>query len=258
MPSRLYYWQEVPNFGDALAPLLLQHFAGIQTTWSEPDDCDIVTIGSPLDMLPQAGWRGTVVGSGKLMAETEIDLTAAVVLGLRGPLTLRDVKVSSTDAANVVIGDPGLLAKELVNAERNQHHLGCVPHCSDTELFDREVALARHGHYPEPILIDPAGNPLEVVQTIGSCRKIITSSLHGIIVADAFGIPRRAEMFAEMTTNKWQGGDFKFLDYGESIGQPIEWGTLQEAPQHQIERMQYAMFDMFTSLKRSVSVASAA
>ena len=95
------------------------------------------------------------------------------------------------------------------------------------------------------MLIDPTGDPLNVLRLIGSCTKVISSSLHGLIVADAFGIPRRAERFAGMEANRHEGGDFKFRDYGASIGQPIEFGTLQEASRTKIEQMQYSLFDMF-------------
>jgi pyruvyltransferase len=250
----VYYWREAPNFGDQLSPILLAHFADCIAEWAEPADAGVVSTGSVLDMLPQEGWTGIVAGSGKLLWDTNTNLTGAQVLGLRGFLTLEDVKITRRDRRHMVIGDPGLLVRDLVNVERNKYHLGCVPHCTDAELFPRELERSRHGHYPEPMLIDPSGDPLDIIAKIGSCRKIITSSLHGVITADAFGIPRRTEMFPEMKSNRHQGNVFKFLDYGSSIGQAIDFGTLQEADPYRIEKIQYELFDMFQELKGILSV----
>ena len=52
-----------------------------------------------------------------------------------------------------------------------------------------------------------------------------------------------------MLTNPHEGGFHKWDDYGLSIGQPIEWGTLQEPSRNVIERMQYSLFDMMMELK---------
>ena len=253
----IYWWigtdewgnPPVSNWGDLLAPVVLSHFANITTTWSEPAQAEIVGIGSVLDVLPQSGWWGIVAGSGKLLESTATDLTQANVVGLRGPLTLENLKVRREHRHHLVLGDPALLASDMVNATPDKYPLGCLPHISDTELYPRELARAREQHYPEPTLIDPTGDPLQVVAMIGSCRKLISSSLHGLVVADAWGVPRRAERFAQMDTNPHQGSDFKFRDYGASIGQPIEFGTLQSPKSNVIERMQCDIFDMYRSLQ---------
>lgn len=238
----------VSNFGDLLAPLILGHFAGIQTTWTKPAEAEIVTVGSILDVLPQAGWTGVVAGAGKLLSTTTTDLTQANVIGLRGPLTLEGLKIKREHRHHLVLGDPALLAPDFVTVQRDSTVLGCVPHVSDTELYPREVARSERDHYTPPILIDPSGSPLDVVAAIGSCQKIITSSLHGAVVADAFNIPRRVEYFPEMFTNPHQGGLLKFNDHSAAIGLPIEFGTLQQANHNRIEAMQFELFQMLQSL----------
>jgi pyruvyltransferase len=245
MAASAYWYAEANNFGDLLAPLLLKHFSLIETDWAPPESAEIVCAGSVLDVVPD-GWEGTVLGSGMLHGRPR-DLSRATVLGLRGPLT---AKACKTGHNGFVLGDPGLLASELVTT-RPIYELGLVPHWTDTELFAREDARSIRDHYARPRLIDPTRPLMEVISEIGSCRKIISSSLHGIIVADSFGIPRRAERFPHMDDphhSKHEGSDFKFDDYSSSIEMPIEWGKLQEADSNKVQRIMYELFDVFQDL----------
>ena len=56
-------------------------------------------------------------------------------------------------------------------------------------------------------------NPLDVIDQITSCRKILSSSLHGLIVADAYRIPNARLILSNLIC----GGDFKFDDYYKSV-----------------------------------------
>jgi hypothetical protein len=51
-PVKAYWWCERPNFGDALAPLLLERFAGIKAEWARPEQAQVVCVGSVLERLP--------------------------------------------------------------------------------------------------------------------------------------------------------------------------------------------------------------
>lgn len=252
-----YFWQENPNFGDSLAPIILEHFTNAKTDWAAPSNSDIVVTGSVLDILPPHGWRGIVAGAGALIpwgskVFHQIDLSQATVLGVRGPLTANLVLNAGWQSTDLVLGDPVLLVSELV-PRLNLAKFGVVPHCSDTELFAREFARAEKYDYARPILIDPTWDPMVVVALISGCERIVSSSLHGLVVADSYGIPRRSEKFADMETNSYEGGDFKFRDYGASIDQPIEWGTLQVAPKDKIEEIQSNLFRMFQELNRIIN-----
>lgn len=232
-----YWWVGRPNFGDLLTPLLLQHFSGLPVSWGPLKDADLVCVGSILDQLPQH-WDGVVIGSGKLREASHVDLSCAKVLALRGPLTAQSVKGVRGDFA---LGDPGLLADELVTVNK-EHELGIVPHWSDTKLEHRPE-FQRY----KPLIIRPSGDPLEVLRQIGSCRKIISSSLHGIIVSDAFGIPRRTEMAERMPR---EGGDFKFRDYSASVGVEFKVGVTQEAPRAKVADRQHELYDVLVEAGR--------
>ena len=235
-----YWWRGKPNFGDLLTPLLLSHFSDLEVIWAPAKDASLLCVGSVLDQI-QPEWNGTVLGSGKLKSYSEVDLSNARVLGLRGPMTAHRVKGVRGDFA---IGDPGLLANELVPIVEKKHRLGLVPHWSDTTLEKRPEFLRY-----DPIIIRPSEPPLEVIRKIGECQKIVASSLHGIILADAFGIPRRIEMTERFAK---EGGDFKFRDHCSAISMRFEIGLTQEASRYRVQDRQHEVFDAFEEYGKMV------
>lgn len=235
-PPTGFWWTGRTNFGDLLTPLLLAHFGEVEVAWSPVNDADLVCVGSVLEFLPQQ-WPGIVAGAGKLRENSPVKLPRATVLAVRGPLTARSLGLTGDH----VLGDPGLLADELVSVDK-EYELGIVPHWSDLELEHRpEFAKFK------PRIIRPSGDTVEVLREIGRCRKIVSSSLHGIIVADAFGIPRRTEMTKIFDR---EGGTFKFRDYNLSVGVPFTIGQTQEAPRWRVQDLQHGLYDMLRALGR--------
>lgn len=231
-----YHWIGRPNFGDAISPYLISRFCpNLSPSWSPVADADVVTVGSVLEHIPSQ-WPGYVLGAGRLYPDRRllIDKTTTV-LGLRGPLT------AAAWDEDVAIGDPGLLADELVGSQSRIYDLGIVPHWSDTEL-------AKNPHYFgkwSTTVIDPTWHPLTVVRMIGQCKKIVASSLHGIIVADAFGIPRKFEYTPRFDK---EGGIFKFQDYSASIGAEFEVGKLIRANAHRVDDRKSELYDAYKLL----------
>jgi pyruvyltransferase len=240
-----YYWRGQPNFGDQLTPDLLEHFARTDVEWADPQDADVVVTGSVLEHLPVA-WGGIIAGSGFLHEESRADFSNAHVVGVRGYLTLE--RLTGTGIDHLTVADPGLLASELYPADRGKFEVGVLPHWSDTTLYRNELDRAMLADEPIPILIDPAWPVSRVVKLIGSCRHIVTSSLHGVIVADSFGLPRRAERFPNID-KPYEGGDFKFHDYSSALKQPFVFGEYQTAPIERVYDLQYHLFEMFQGLR---------
>jgi pyruvyltransferase len=245
-PVKAYWWREVPNFGDALAPLLLEHFAGIKVEWGTISHARIASIGSILEHIPPL-WHGYILGSGRLLEDSRLHLqqlksgVTARILALRGPLTARGIP------GNYALGDPGLLADELVGPQEKVWDLGIIPHFQDKQLGARFTALC-----PAPYLakvINPGDDPLEVLRQIGACRKIVTSSLHGMILADAFAIPRRVEICPAMAKD---GGDFKFRDYSASIRMPFITGKVMEPNRFHVEDVKFEIYDAYRALRREL------
>jgi pyruvyltransferase len=230
-----YWWRGRPNFGDLLTPLLAERFTDVRLVWTPAACARVVISGSILEHLP-TGWTGIVAGAGKLHEASTPDLSQATVLGLRGPLTARGIP------GEYALGDPGLIADELVTGVEKVHNLGLVPHWSDAALEHRPE-FKRYN----PLIIRTGTDPLTVIRQIGSCRKIVASSLHGLILADAFGIPRRTELLPRLAH---EGGDFKYRDHAAAVGLPFVLGLTQEAPRHIVQERQHALWDMLSKAGR--------
>jgi pyruvyltransferase len=235
---KIYYWKGKKNFGDLLGPLLLKRFIGLDTTWAEPKDSDLVAVGSVLDLLPK-DYTGIIAGCGKLHERTKVDFPDARILALRGPLTAKGLK------GNIVLADPGLLANELVGPQDKEFEIGIVPHWSDTTL-EHNSAFKKYN----PKIIKVSDDPLKVIREIASCKKIISSSLHGIILADAFAIPRRIEISPSVYINKYEGGLYKWEDYSASINMKLTIGLTQEVDQNIITDKQHELFDVLEEIKQ--------
>lgn len=135
------------------------------------------------------------------------------IVAVRGELTrgLIDAPEST------ILGDPGILACRLISRrERKKTVLGIIPHyvdCGDRRVID----IARR--YPRQVhIIDVQRSPRQVIREIDRCAHILSSSLHGIIVADSLGIPSR---WLELST-RVAGKGFKFRDYYSAYGKTCD------------------------------------
>lgn len=234
-----YYWSAIPNFGDLLTSLLLHRFSGIKAELSLIEHAKIIGVGSILEHIPYL-WNGHILGSGRLFPDSELYFSKSIakIWGLRGPLSAKGIK------GDFVLGDPGLLADELVTVETKKYDLGIVPHWSDYRLAYNPTFLPF-----DRVVIDPRQDPLTVIRTIGECRKIVSSSLHGLVVADAFGLPRRFEYTSKFDH---EGGLFKFRDYSAALGAPFEVGKTIQVDKFHVEDRQHELFDMFTEFGKFI------
>ena len=239
---KVYYWKNRKNFGDLLTALLLKRFTRLDSEWSEPEYAELVMAGSVMDKLPNE-WEGIIAGAGKLHEKTERTFPNARVLAVRGPLSAKGLK------GNFALADIGLLADELVPRGEKKYSLGLVPHWTDTKL-ENDPRFTKFN----PKIIRVADDPLDVIREIGECKKIVSSSLHGIILADAFEIPRRIEIAPRMLSHAHQeGGMFKWLDYSASLKMPLEIGLTQTVDRNIIMEKEYELFDVMEEVKKAFS-----
>jgi hypothetical protein len=200
-----YWWDGHPNFGDGLTPWLLPRF-GVVPVHRVPDRAELVGVGSILEHMPEH-FSGVVWGSG-LMHDADRPLPRATVLAVRGELTRRRIAAP----AGTPLGDPGLLVSRLLRRPPVRWRVGLVPH-GHHRSHPAVLALAQR--YPRDVhVVNVHGRTGHVVREIAACRYVISSSLHGVVVADAFGIP------AAWTSLEpdLPGGAFKFRDHETVVG----------------------------------------
>ena len=222
----MFWWRGVENFGDVLGREILEKISQKEVEWTPAPQAEIIVIGSIATMMPLS-WNGTVAGIGWARPDVTQRLQRAEVLALRGRLSIRQLGRKVPAA-----GDPGLLSAFLIGSVPQTRDLGIVAHWQDHSLDSVD------GFH-----IDVHQEPLEVVRQIASCKRILSSSLHGLIVADSFGIERRWHRHAQV-----QGGGFKFLDYGTVVGvfAPGSWDT---ADRQRVKKAQNELLRVFWEMK---------
>ncbi len=201
----VYWWDGHPNFGDALTPWVLARY-GIVAVHTPISSARAVGIGSLVDQLPD-DFTGTIWGSG-LLRETDRHLPGATALAVRGPLTRDRLGLSDDEVA---LGDPGLLVGRHLLRRQERWQLGVVPH----GLHHADEALGRLARGDGVRAVDVRSTPSVVMGQVARCGAVLTTSLHGLIVADALGIPAA---WTQRQPLLW-GQDFKFRDY-EAVVSP--------------------------------------
>lgn len=213
------WWAQAPlpgNVGDLLGPYLFEKMTGRRPLRSGSGPGVVFSVGS---VAKFATADSIVWGTGTMRESDPLD-PRANWLAVRGPLT-RDVVLRDGGDCPEVYGDPGLLVPRVFWPELPEQKtpVGIVPHYID---FERVVAVAT----PGVCVISPLHADVEVViREIVSCERIVSSSLHGLILAHAYGIPARWALFSDGV----QGDGFKFRDYFASADTEQDPLDLREA-----------------------------
>lgn len=213
----LAFWCISQNFGDALTYAIVERITGKPPQWVESADDrpHMIGIGS---ILNHASKTSVVWGAGIANMADGVNPQADVRL-VRGPLSaLRVFLCGGKTITNY--GDPALLCPRFFEAAPKQHQLGFIPHYVD------------HSHWNPPPgshFINVLDAPEKVIREISSCRHILSSSLHGLIVADAFGIPA-----AWLHSPRVAGDGTKFADHFLAVSgcvpTPLAWEPIGDKP----------------------------
>lgn len=201
-----YWWDGFKNFGDALTPWLLARY-GVAPILTQSARAQGVGVGSILEHLPTE-FAGITWGTGSLYG-LKLNLPSIRPLALRGHLTRELLGITD----RVYVGEPGILVSRHLPRRRPRYALGIVPHHAH-EQNEKLQTLVANGR-GSVRLISTRTSPSRAIRQIAECETIISSSLHGLVTADSFGIP--ALWFT--AEPGLMGGTFKFHDY-ESVFTP--------------------------------------
>lgn len=194
------WWTYAPNFGDLVSPWLVEQMTGVEPVLVEDDEPAYVVVGS---ILKYVGSHSIVWGAGSFGDERNKQINiGADYRAVRGPLTRAKIQNVGGRCPRVY-GDPALLAPLYYFPEvKKAHDVGLVLRWSERTWQETKLDSG-------VTMINLGSKDVEgVIADILSCRRIVTSSLHGLIIADAYGIP---SAWLSSTTPK--GGEFKFYDY---------------------------------------------
>lgn len=192
------------NLGDIVSPPIFEYFLGFAPHWVRPEKGPKwLGVGSILETARPGDW---VWGTGTKYEE-DVDAAGLKVAAVRGP---RTASLLRNFRGEVAIGDPALLLPKIYGptVKRDQAgFVGFVLHYVDRDFIpylDKDV-----------IVIDVTNpNWMATVDAIAGCSLIISSSLHGIIIAEAYGVPA----VWIQPSDRILGGHHKFQDYYASTG----------------------------------------
>lgn len=197
---------EKQNFGDYLAvPIwnFMMQYYHLNPDYVADKTYHVYTVGS----IIMLGYQDACIwGSGLLCTEvpgsqwSRNKYRKLDVRCVRGPETMRRLKDNGYDVSKCTVGDPGLLMPLIYKpSEREKKDYVVVRHMSQKCVDDNQV----------DVMTDDWKSTID---SIYNSKLVISSSLHGIIIAEAYGIP--AVLLGPVQFNDY----FKYNDYYYSTG----------------------------------------
>ena len=208
MNLKLCWSKGTPNWGDDCNSFLFKYITG-----KEPE---FVSLGAPKifphymmvgSILQYANHCTEVWGTGLRFKNGHLKKPAKIY-AVRGPLT-RKILIKKNIDCPKIYGDPVLLLPKFYKPNiGKEYKLGIIPHYIDKQFVKINE--------PGVLYIDIQSGFYNVVDNINKCERIASSSLHGLILADAYNVP---SVWLKIS-DKVEGADLKFNDYFLSVGRP--------------------------------------
>lgn len=198
----VYYWThgQRDNVGDYLSPVIVRRAAeyfGIDLDQGVGATRRLYAVGS---IIQSAQGLATVWGSGLLTANSRVPKSPLDVRAVRGPRT-RARLIEAGVACPNIYGDPAILLPLFYKPSPTvARDFVVVPH------YTRQDSYRRFGN---DMLSTLTSDWQKFIDSLVSARLVISSSLHGLIIAEAYGVPAIA--LADVEAD-W----FKYDDYYES------------------------------------------
>jgi len=214
---KLSYCQSHPgNFGDELNVWLWREL--LPADFFDEDDTELFYgIGTILSARMPAHVRKIIFGTGTGYKRPPVVDDSFHIFFVRGPQTAHALGLAPIKA----IADPAYLILNTAYAQQPvlpRHQTAVIPHHMSLPLLDWQTVTRRAGLN----LIRPTDPLLDVITRIRESRLVLTESLHGAILADAFRVPWIPIVFSHRFL------EFKWQDWGESID--VKFAPVQLPP----------------------------
>jgi len=209
----LYFQDFNSNWGDAVNPWIFEELTNKKVVSAKQiynfrNKPKFYGIGSILN----SNLENTIIwGSGFIKPPLKITGIPVKILAVRGELSGKILDENGIKHDRVY-GDPALLMPGIYNPlVKKKYKLGIIPHytelieISSLNKFDNSITII------SPLVENQ--NYMDIIDQIKECENILSSSLHGLILADAYGVPSLRLKFRD----KIIGGDFKFDDYYSGV-----------------------------------------
>jgi len=203
----LFWWSKSTetNFGDHLSLKLVErivqspvaHFNRLPN----PKEKKLLAVGSILSFARDNDviWGSGV--NGKTLDKKRYPFSKLDIRSVRGPKTRQFLWEHFKINAPEIYGDPALLFPyffpEFQKKKSPSYAYIVIPHYADRHLFPKS----------QPNIVYPTDPWNQVVEKILDSKFVISGSLHGIIIAEAYGIPARYLRVSETEHL------FKYQDY---------------------------------------------
>ncbi len=185
----LNYWAVKPNLGDALSPVVVDYLLqqkGLTREVEVAKTTHLYAIGS----LLTSGVQDCVVWGSGILNPRNCQILEGRVLDVRatrGPITRIILQDCGYDAPTVY-GDPAVFLPEIYrpSARVKQAKYGFIIHWEGSSYFgdlDKITSL------DSKIIDIKTCDYKQFVDEVVSVECVVSSSLHGIIIAEAYGIP---------------------------------------------------------------------
>ncbi len=224
------YYAKLANMGDLLSPMIIERRFGYKVERASFLTGELCAVGSCLAqyklhgtplMKAQQTINGFTRPTVRVWGTGFINYSDCAgrffkrdmrFHAVRGELTRKNVERMTGRRLDIPTGDAGILASELLDEmPEKKYDVGVIPHICDLNC---ELVNIAANKYENSIVVNVKDEPLDVIKQLAQCRTVISSSLHGLIVADSLGIPNMHVLFSDRPL----GDGYKFDDYYSAYG----------------------------------------
>jgi pyruvyltransferase len=211
------------NWGDLVPAYIIQKLSGSDKLKDE----DVFNVKSPAMYYPIYSTgsvmhftkRNSIVWGTGCIDKNSVGQIPSKIYAVRGPLTREELLKKGWDCPEVY-GDPALLFPKIYNPKvEKKYKYGIIPHYIEYES-KKDINVIKNLESLGFKVIDICAGIEKFIDELLEVEYVVSSSLHGLIVSDAYGIPNARVNIS----NKLIGGHFKFMDYCQSVGREMDYG----------------------------------